>query len=67
MFQVYAAAWDSENCSDRSQIFDSLTQAQEYFSYLKDNPSLMEDCGFDLTLTEVSSNLTLCESISLPR
>ena len=56
MFEVYAAAWDSENVTDRLRTFDTHCAALDYYNYIKDNPSLMAGSGFDLTLTDISTD-----------
>ena len=59
MYEVYAAAWDSESGTDRSQVFDTKSAALDYYQYLKDNPALMAGSGFDLTLTDLSADRQL--------
>ena len=65
MFEVYAAAWDSESVMDRTKSFDSKSAALEYYNYLKDNPSLMAGSGYDLTLTDLESD-TEVEQLAIP-
>ena len=65
MYEVHAAAWDSENVFDRFQSFDTKSAALEYYNYLKDNPALMNGSGYDLYLTDLESDIEL-EYMAIP-